>query len=213
MILFDADWNPSTDLQTMARIWRDGQKSAQVYIYRLVLTGTIEEKIFQRQWVKMGLSDNVIDERGPGTNAFSKEDLRDLFTLHENVECQTHDLLMCECMNQRLGNDPSVLEYDSTFDDVPEDIFAQSDPNPVEDLERLVKIKKIPLRDQKLSATESNLRSSEIAHDWKHVSIKSYPKGLASIDPMLHAVIQNISPVGETVSFVMYKVSSAETNL
>jgi DNA repair and recombination protein RAD54B len=25
MILFDVDWNPSNDLQVMARIWREGQ--------------------------------------------------------------------------------------------------------------------------------------------------------------------------------------------
>ena len=32
----------------MARVWRDGQKRV-VRIYRLLTTGTIEEKIFQRQ--------------------------------------------------------------------------------------------------------------------------------------------------------------------
>ena len=32
----------------MARVWRDGQKKP-VRIYRLVTSGTIEEKIFQRQ--------------------------------------------------------------------------------------------------------------------------------------------------------------------
>jgi SNF2 family DNA or RNA helicase len=35
----------------MARVWRDGQKK-EVFIYRLLTTGTIEEKIFQRQLVK-----------------------------------------------------------------------------------------------------------------------------------------------------------------
>jgi SNF2 family DNA or RNA helicase len=35
----------------MARVWRDGQKK-EVWIYRLILAGTIEEKIFQRQMVK-----------------------------------------------------------------------------------------------------------------------------------------------------------------
>lgn len=33
LILFDSDWNPASDAQTMARIWRDGQKKS-VYIYR-----------------------------------------------------------------------------------------------------------------------------------------------------------------------------------
>lgn len=33
LILFDSDWNPASDSQAMARIWRDGQKR-DVYIYR-----------------------------------------------------------------------------------------------------------------------------------------------------------------------------------
>lgn len=33
LILFDSDWNPASDSQAMARIWRDGQKK-DVYILR-----------------------------------------------------------------------------------------------------------------------------------------------------------------------------------
>lgn len=42
----------AVDQQAMARVWRDGQKR-QVYIYRLLTTGTIEEKILQRQILKV----------------------------------------------------------------------------------------------------------------------------------------------------------------
>lgn len=35
LVLFDSDWNPASDMQAMARIWRDGQKR-DVYIYRFV---------------------------------------------------------------------------------------------------------------------------------------------------------------------------------
>ncbi|XP_065905293.1 DNA repair and recombination protein RAD54-like [Dysidea avara] len=48
LVMFDPDWNPANDNQAMARIWRDGQKK-QCFIYRLLSTGTIEEKILQRQ--------------------------------------------------------------------------------------------------------------------------------------------------------------------
>lgn len=41
--------------QAMARVWRDGQKKT-CYIYRLVTTGTIEEKILQRQMKKLGMA-------------------------------------------------------------------------------------------------------------------------------------------------------------
>ena len=33
LVLFDSDWNPASDAQAMARVWRDGQKRS-VYIYR-----------------------------------------------------------------------------------------------------------------------------------------------------------------------------------
>lgn len=39
-----ADWNPATDKQAAARVWRDGQKK-KVYVYRFITTGSIEEKV------------------------------------------------------------------------------------------------------------------------------------------------------------------------
>lgn len=48
VILYDPDWNPSTDLQARERAWRIGQKRP-VTVYRLVTSGTIEEKIYHRQ--------------------------------------------------------------------------------------------------------------------------------------------------------------------
>lgn len=101
LVLYDIDWNPANDLQAMARVWRDGQKK-QVYIYRFLTTGTIEEKIYQRQISKQGLSGAVIDARDTNEVQFSQEDLKDLFTMNEITDCDTHDLLSCTC---RSGND------------------------------------------------------------------------------------------------------------
>lgn len=96
LILFDVDWNPSTDLQAMARIHRDGQKMP-CKIYRLLLSGGMDEKIWQRQITKMGLADQVVDGKG-GVSLFSREDLKDLFRLDERTTgCQTHELLGCGC--------------------------------------------------------------------------------------------------------------------
>jgi SNF2 family DNA or RNA helicase len=39
LVLLDPDWNPATDQQAMARVWRDGQKKS-VTIYRMFSTGT-----------------------------------------------------------------------------------------------------------------------------------------------------------------------------
>ena len=47
IIIYDPDWNPSTDTQARERAWRIGQKK-DVTIYRLITSGTIEEKIYHR---------------------------------------------------------------------------------------------------------------------------------------------------------------------
>ncbi|XP_060756581.1 DNA repair and recombination protein RAD54B [Neoarius graeffei] len=97
LVLYDIDWNPANDIQAMARVWRDGQKKT-VHIYRFLTTGTIEEKIYQRQVSKQGLSGAVVDlgKKGEHIN-FSAEELRDLFTFDPNTNCLTHDLLGCKC--------------------------------------------------------------------------------------------------------------------
>ena len=95
LVLFDVDWNPATDLQAMARIHRDGQKKP-CFIYRFLMGGGIDEKIWQRQITKLGLASNIIDQKGGG-NSFTREELRDLFRLDEGLSCQTHDLLGCKC--------------------------------------------------------------------------------------------------------------------
>ncbi|XP_064240447.1 DNA repair and recombination protein RAD54B isoform X5 [Aotus nancymaae] len=100
LILYDIDWNPATDIQAMSRVWRDGQKHP-VHIYRLLTTGTIEEKIYQRQISKQGLCGAVVDLTKTSEHTqFSVEELKNLFTLHESSPCVTHDLLDCECTGE-----------------------------------------------------------------------------------------------------------------
>ena len=101
LVLFDLDWNPATDLQAMARIHRDGQKRP-CYIYRLLTQGALDEKIFQRQVSKTGLADSIVDGKS-GVSGFTREELRDLFSLNERTDgCQTHTLLGCECRNDGM---------------------------------------------------------------------------------------------------------------
>ncbi|KAG9232554.1 SNF2 family N-terminal domain-containing protein [Amylocarpus encephaloides] len=102
LVLFDVDWNPAIDLQAMARIHRDGQKKP-VKIYRLLMAGGMDEKIYQRQVTKIGLADSVVDGK-KNEGSFSPEELRDLFRLATDPGCQTHDLLSCECKG--LGSEP-----------------------------------------------------------------------------------------------------------
>jgi SWI/SNF-related matrix-associated actin-dependent regulator of chromatin subfamily A member 5 len=47
VILYDSDWNPQVDLQAMDRAHRIGQKK-EVFVYRLISSSTVEEKIIER---------------------------------------------------------------------------------------------------------------------------------------------------------------------
>jgi len=100
-------------VQAMARVWRDGQRR-HTYVYRLLAAGSIEEKIFQRQVNKQGLTGAVVDAK-IGDNqmpAFDAEQLRRLFCLDERTLCETHDLLNCHCMmgNSSVKSDPIAHE-------------------------------------------------------------------------------------------------------
>ena len=93
LVLFDPDWNPAVDKQAAARCWRDGQKK-RCFTYRFLATGTVEEKIFQRQLSKEGLQ-SVVDDKDQ-VNALSTKDLKNLFKLRTGTPSDTHDKLKCE---------------------------------------------------------------------------------------------------------------------
>ena len=106
LVLLEPDWNPATDEQAMARIWRSGQQK-RCYIYRLLMTGTIDEKIFQRQLSKTEVADEIgrrpaagrgeRARKGSGARStkrnFTPDELRKLFKLHEATVCETAELM------------------------------------------------------------------------------------------------------------------------
>jgi DNA excision repair protein ERCC-6 len=78
IIIFDPDWNPSTDLQARERAWRLGQ-TKPVKIYRLMTEGTIEEKIYHRQIFKQFMTNKVLKDPKQ-RSSYDISDLYDLFT-------------------------------------------------------------------------------------------------------------------------------------
>uniref|UniRef100_A0A7E4VM44 DNA repair and recombination protein RAD54-like n=1 Tax=Panagrellus redivivus TaxID=6233 RepID=A0A7E4VM44_PANRE len=88
VVIFDPDWNPSTDAQARERAWRIGQSRA-VTIYRLLTSGTIEEKIYQRQIFKQFLANRVLVD--PKQKRFFKtNDLHELFVLGDSRSDKEH---------------------------------------------------------------------------------------------------------------------------
>jgi DNA excision repair protein ERCC-6 len=82
VIIYDPDWNPSTDMQARERAWRLGQKQ-DVAIYRLIMASAIEEKIYHRQIFKQFLTNKILKD--PKQKRFFKmTDMYDLFTLGDD---------------------------------------------------------------------------------------------------------------------------------
>ncbi|KAK2590437.1 DNA repair protein rhp26 [Conoideocrella luteorostrata] len=84
IIIFDPDWNPSTDLQARERAWRLGQNKP-VKIYRLMTEGTIEEKIYHRQIFKQFMTNKVLKDPKQ-RSSYDLSDLYDLFTYNAGNE-------------------------------------------------------------------------------------------------------------------------------
>lgn len=95
LVLFDPDWNPAADQQALARVWRDGQKK-DCFVYRFIATGTIEEKIFQRQSHKQSLSSCVVDSAEDVERHFTLDSLRELFQYKPGTASDTHDSFKCK---------------------------------------------------------------------------------------------------------------------
>uniref|UniRef100_A0A0K0EVT3 DNA repair and recombination protein RAD54-like n=1 Tax=Strongyloides venezuelensis TaxID=75913 RepID=A0A0K0EVT3_STRVS len=106
LIMFDPDWNPANDEQAMSRIWREGQ-TKPCFIYRFFGTGTIEEKIFQKQIKKKALSSCFVGEQTKLGRYFGKRKYNLLFELKTGTNSETHDKLECKrCVNGKEVENP-----------------------------------------------------------------------------------------------------------
>jgi len=117
LVLFDPDWNPAADQQALARVWRDGQKK-DCFVYRFISTGSIEEKIFQRQSHKQSLSSCVVDSAEDVERHFTLDSLRELFMYQANTTSDTHDTFKCKRCRKEDGKQilkaPAMLYGDTS---------------------------------------------------------------------------------------------------
>ena len=77
MIHLDPWWNPAVEQQATARAHRIGQDQP-VFVYKLVVEGSIEERMLALQARKAALADGVLGTDAAVATKFSAEDLQGL---------------------------------------------------------------------------------------------------------------------------------------
>lgn len=164
LVLFDVDWNPATDVQAMARIHRDGQKR-HCRIYRFLLKGSLEEKIWQRQVTKIGLADSVMEHKD-NVAQFSRDELKDLFRLDEESRCQTHELLGCDCGGWGVTSDNGG-DIKPTTTTIGNDDIDEDDIYNLPDLPALMKASEVNMEEQERQIKANRRRPRTLARKSK----------------------------------------------
>ena len=218
LVLFDVDWNPSVDLQAMARIHRDGQKRPCI-IYRFLMAGGLDEKIWQRQVTKLGLASSVMDQNG-GTSSFTREELKDLFRLDESLACQTHELIGCKCGGRGIPDDSVLDEGFIDIDNIrfEKDKDEDEDEDDFLDFPRPIKASKVNMAEQERKIKEDAQAAKQQGSAGKMQSLMAYShvdtlNFATEQDEDMEALISDeallsvLKDEGNTVSFVFAKTS------
>jgi SNF2 family DNA or RNA helicase len=74
VILLDPWWNPAVEAQAIDRTHRIGQ-TRQVFAYRMITKGTVEEKVLELQQSKRELADFILKEDNSLIRTLQREDL------------------------------------------------------------------------------------------------------------------------------------------
>jgi SNF2 family DNA or RNA helicase len=77
VIHYDPWWNPAAENQATDRAHRIGQLKP-VFVYKLIVAGSIEERIVAMQGRKAALADSILREDAAGAAKFSAEDIEAL---------------------------------------------------------------------------------------------------------------------------------------
>lgn len=79
LVFMEHDWNPMRDHQAMDRAHRLGQKKV-VNVHRLIMRGTLEEKVMSLQKFKVSVANAVINAENASLKTMNTDQLLDLFT-------------------------------------------------------------------------------------------------------------------------------------
>ncbi|KAL7560117.1 hypothetical protein ACA910_013135 [Epithemia clementina (nom. ined.)] len=95
VIFLEHDWNPFQDLQAMDRAHRIGQTNT-VNVFRLVMQGTIEERILDLQQKKTAMSDAVVNSENSSLYSLGTDRLLDIFKVENRSNEKTSNEGSCE---------------------------------------------------------------------------------------------------------------------
>ncbi|MBA0875154.1 hypothetical protein Goshw_027102 [Gossypium schwendimanii] len=82
LIFMEHDWNPMRDHQAMDRAHRLGQRKV-VNVHRLIMRGTLEEKVMSLQRFKLSVANAVINAENASLKTMNTDQLLDLFASAE----------------------------------------------------------------------------------------------------------------------------------
>ncbi|KAG8234944.1 hypothetical protein J437_LFUL015512 [Ladona fulva] len=131
VILFDASWNPSNDVQSIYRVYRFGQKKP-CYVYRFLAQGTMEEKIYNRQVTKLSLASRVLDEHQIERH-YNFDDLQELYS-YEPTDMSKRptpilpkDRLLAELIQSYPNLIYNYHEHDSLLQNIAEEELTEEE--------------------------------------------------------------------------------------
>ncbi|XP_071313243.1 transcriptional regulator ATRX [Trachinotus anak] len=138
VIIFDASWNPSYDIQSIFRVYRFGQFKT-VYVYRFLAQGTMEEKIYERQVTKQSLSYRVVDQQQIERH-FTMNELAELYTFEPDLlddpsekkskkatPMLPKDPILAEILQNNKDQIVCYHEHDSLLDHKEEEALSEED--------------------------------------------------------------------------------------
>ncbi|XP_077505212.1 DNA excision repair protein ERCC-6-like [Amblyomma americanum] len=109
VIIYDPSWNPATDAQAVDRAYRIGQQK-NVVVYRLITCSSVEEKIYRRQIFKDSIIKQTTGKQKDPMRYFTKQELRELFTL-ENPNYSGTQVQLHEMHSQGRNTNPALEDH------------------------------------------------------------------------------------------------------
>ncbi|XP_065853225.1 TATA-binding protein-associated factor BTAF1 [Euphorbia lathyris] len=105
LVFMEHDWNPMRDHQAMDRAHRLGQKKV-VNVHRLIMRGTLEEKVMSLQKFKVSVANAVINADNASLKTMNTDQLLDLFASADN---KTKGTMTSKRSESNVDGDPKLM--------------------------------------------------------------------------------------------------------